>query len=518
MKRLAITAVAAAALATPAFSADLSRPALKAASYAAPSASWTGFYIQGGFGYGIADIDHSVSNAAATATFDIGHGDAAKGFLGTVGAGLDFQVAPTWVIGAFADGDLSNIKGQYSFNCPVGCRGPNGFVGVYKQNWAWGAGGRVGYLALPSLLTYVNGGFTEAQFGGVKYTDVSGNFPTPGLVTTGESRSTGYFIGGGTEYAISALPSLFWKNEYRFADYGHKDLPQICSAFGCGVLGSTHSLDHSRTSVQTIRTELVYRFNSGGAAVSADASRPAVKAAPDAPASWTGFYVQGGFGYGIADLDHSVSNAAGTSLIDIGHTNAAKGFLGTAGAGFDFQVAPTWVIGAFADADFTGMKGKYTFSCDFPCLGPTGFAGSSKEDWAWAVGARVGYVALPSLLTYANGGFTQAQFGAVNYADASGIQPLTPGVSLGERRYSGYFFGGGTEYAMSVLPGLFWKNEYRFADYGNKDGLQTCTVVTGCSFPGGPTHSIDRSQASVQTIRTELVYRFNWGSPLRAKY
>jgi hypothetical protein len=48
---------------------------------------------------------------------------------------------------------------------------------------------------------------------------------------------------------------LFWKTEYRFADYGRQNLTEFTAGVPNGILESTHPY------VQTIRTELVWRFN-----------------------------------------------------------------------------------------------------------------------------------------------------------------------------------------------------------------------------------------------------------------
>jgi len=34
-------------------------------------------------------------------------------------------------------------------------------------------------------------------------------------------RGTGWLVGAGVENAIDWLPGVFWKNEYRYADYGN---------------------------------------------------------------------------------------------------------------------------------------------------------------------------------------------------------------------------------------------------------------------------------------------------------
>ena len=184
--------------------------------------------------------------------------------------GYDFQGWP-WsnvVIGVFTDGQWTDIKGNYSFNCPGGCPGPTGFIGSIKNDWTWAAGGRIGYIALPGLLTYVNGGWTEGNFTQVNYFNAATGAAT-GLVLPSQ-RQNGWFVGGGTEYALNFwIPGLFLKSEYRFADFGNRTTAQVCAgivAGGCGFAGTIHSLDNSRYREQTVTTELVYRFNWGGPA------------------------------------------------------------------------------------------------------------------------------------------------------------------------------------------------------------------------------------------------------------
>ena len=45
----------------------------------------------------------------------------------------------------------------------------------------------------------------------------------------------------------------------------------------------------------------------------------------------------------------------------------------------------------------------------------TGFGSDENERDAWAIGARIGYLVTPSLLTYINGGYTETRFAGVNY-------------------------------------------------------------------------------------------------------
>lgn len=170
------------------------------------------------------------------------------------------------------------------------------------------------------------------------------------------------------------------------------------------------------------------------------------------------------------------------------HTDGGRGWFGTGQVGCDYQFASKWVIGAFGDFDVGDIKGTMTLP---------GFLwqGDEKERWSWAVGGRVGYLPWDSLLVYLAGGFTQAHFDQVDLVSAIGGGPI--GISVPAATYDGWFLGSGYEYKLDWLQGLFWKTEYRFADYGSKDNEFLPLEVV-------------HSHKYIQTIRSELVYRFNW--------
>ena len=141
MKKLALAVVALAAFTGSASAADMAARPMKAPPAVAPVYNWTGFWISGGFGYGLMDIDHSVTSAAAPfVAFDIGQDHGGRGWLGKVGAGADYQFAGpfgSWVVGVFADGTVVGHQGQYGFVCPGGCAGPFNYVGQQKHDWSW---------------------------------------------------------------------------------------------------------------------------------------------------------------------------------------------------------------------------------------------------------------------------------------------------------------------------------------------------------------------------------------------
>ena len=78
------------------------------------------------------------------------------------------------MVGALADYDFASLKGDIS--SPF-----FGASGDEKMNWAWAAGGRLGYLPWDTLMVYVSGGYTQAHFEG--YVFHSAGIPT-GITTS----------------------------------------------------------------------------------------------------------------------------------------------------------------------------------------------------------------------------------------------------------------------------------------------------------------------------------------------
>jgi outer membrane immunogenic protein len=125
------------------------------------------------------------------------------------------------------------------------------------------------------------------------------------------------------------------------------------------------------------------------------------------------------------------------------------------------------------------------------------------------VGARIGYVIAPSVLTYVNGGYTQARFGEIDLVRATGV---ATGDAFPAHTYQGWFIGSGFEYAFTWLPinGLFLRSEYRYSSYP-KDDLTEFVLATGAPVDNGGFGNQLHANKQVQTITTSLVWRFNWG-------
>jgi outer membrane immunogenic protein len=263
-------------------------------------------------------------------------------------------------------------------------------------------------------------------------------------------------------------------------------------------------------------------------ALAADMAPRYTKApAPVAVYNWTGFYIFGGAGGGLWAADsHAQSTGFAGPFGVLGAPGVAftrdtraggSGWFGTVGAGYDWQFGGRWVAGVFADGQFGDIRG----SLNDPFFGTEG---REKLRTSYAAGARLGYLVAPNVLSYVNAGYTGSEwsgtsqtFLAVGPGAITAVQTTTPSF-----RRDGFFVGGGVENNLDIFgitaPGWFMKTEYRSAFY-DRIALPT-TFAPGNAFGVAP----GLSGAAVsfkpwtQTISTSLVYRFNWGGSVVAKY
>jgi outer membrane immunogenic protein len=258
---LAGIAAIATLIAVPANAADMSPPPPAYKAPLPPAPTWTGCYIDGGVGYGMWNQDHSVTNPAGVTT--VTTTDGGRGWLGRVGGGCDYQFPISgfgnFVIGAFADYDFMGINGS---NTPNEFLTVGGITSPVTSNMhetdAWYAGGRIGYLPYPDLMAFFSGGWTGTRFTNspqfLTFNGVADGFTYPGAFTV-----NGWFLGGGYEYRVpwAWASGLYWRTEYRFAEYNKIDLAE--SSVTTGVL--TGNVQHNQSFVQTVTTGLVWKLN-----------------------------------------------------------------------------------------------------------------------------------------------------------------------------------------------------------------------------------------------------------------
>jgi outer membrane immunogenic protein len=260
MKKLVLALAAVAAFTGSALAADLPARTYSKAPAPVMAPSWTGFYLFGGVGGGIWDADSSAFNNVTGVPITVNQRQGGDGWFGTVGAGYDWEFNSAWVLGIFADGQFGSLKGSIAGVLPGVA-----LTGSEKLRDTWAAGGRLGYLVAPNVLSYVNAGYTQSFWSSSQLATINGTAPP--VVSTPSFSKGGWFVGGGVEnnlniFGISA-PGWFMKTEYRAAYFGTKNLVETTIATGVPT-GVTTTF---KPFVETISTSLVYRFNWTGPVV-----------------------------------------------------------------------------------------------------------------------------------------------------------------------------------------------------------------------------------------------------------
>lgn len=253
-----------------------------------------------------------------------------------------------------------------------------------------------------------------------------------------------------------------------------------------------------------------------GSAVAADLGPRTYSKAPayiEPVYNWTGFYIFGGAGGGLWAADSNVISTGG--ILGPAGTNifrdqrlGGSGWFGTVGAGYDWQFGGNWVVGIFGDGQFGDISGSLS---DLALTSE----GRVKLESSYAGGVRLGYLIAPNVYSYANVGYTGSHWSGASLSTLAAVGgPVTSTTPSFNR--NGWFIGGGVEHNLNIFgvnaPGWFMKTEYR-SSYYDRISLPGTFVATGL-----PTTTAVTFKPWTQTISTSLVYRFNWGGPVVAKY
>jgi len=207
------------------------------------SSSWTGFYLGLGAGGVIALHDATVNDLGDPFLNTDAVG--AEGFFGTVQVGYDYQVAPRWLIGVFADADWGNTEGEQDFA---------GINSDFEHDFAWTVGGRLGYLLRSDTLVYALAGYTEFD------ADLETGGPSPeldGQVFTRDLDLNGWTVGAGLETRLWA--NWFLKGEYRYADYDDEAFAGLYAIPPAVALGENNITDIESSS-HSVRALITYKF------------------------------------------------------------------------------------------------------------------------------------------------------------------------------------------------------------------------------------------------------------------
>ena len=95
-----------------------------------------------------------------------------------------------------------------------------------------------------------------------------------------------------------------------------------------------------------------------------------------------------------------------------------KPALATINAGFDYQVAPSFVFGVFGDYDLHSLKSQVDVNI---AAIPLNAHGEISADRQWSIGGRIGYLTSPTTLVFVSGGYTE-----LNLSNFSASADLSP--------------------------------------------------------------------------------------------
>ena len=196
--------------------------------------------------------------------------------------------------------------------------------------------------------------------------------------------------------------------------------------------------------------------------------------------NWTGPYVgvEMGAAASVTRLNASAGGATAST------TEGGQSVLGGAFGGFDYQVSDRFVIGALGEIAVANPQSTLSVSA-----GGAGTMVNVSPSFSWSAMGRLGWLASPSTLLYAVGGYTGE---AVNInATAFG-----GGGSAGFSSYnmlSGWTAGPGVE--ARIADRWSTKLEYRYSEYGTQTVLPGITAALHAHDPPRPRLQVPHSFA-----------------------
>lgn len=206
---------------------------LKDAPVVMEQPSWTGFYLGGSVGYG---KNRSKNNYYDDRPYSSSVSESAEGTFISGVFGFDRQLRNNFIIGAFADFDISDLE-----------RGSGANALTISRSWA--VGGRVGYAVSPRTMIFATGGYTEAYFRNDGWWDID---VTGGTLRGRRSRTfSGYFVGGGFETRLRS--NFFLRGEARYANYRE-------GVTNSGVSAGTTYVDQEDPEIFTGRIGVIYKL------------------------------------------------------------------------------------------------------------------------------------------------------------------------------------------------------------------------------------------------------------------
>lgn len=240
---------------------------------------------------------------------------------------------------------------------------------------------------------------------------------------------------------------------------------------------------------------------------------PFTKAPPLPAASWSGIYAGLGLGFRSTASDLTTTsvlfNGFPLDLSPLVHSQPfdGSGFRVNPYAGYNFQVAPSWVLGVEGDIGFGDHTTALAGFARSPWLNSTTSPLDSlsvKVGWDASLRGRAGYLLTPATLVYATGGVAWQHYDVTSVCASIGCNTIAPAIVSSATTKAGWTVGGGLETAL----GGHWllRADYRYADFGNASFTITRTI------PG--VLSIDTLDAMLRTHTASVGLAYKFGEPV----
>jgi outer membrane immunogenic protein len=513
-----------------AVAADLPKPVYKAPPAPMVADPWNGFYVGINGGGSISRNRTSDTTVVPPIPFpvfdfaDFSHSPAGAVF-GAQG-GWNWHALPSLVLGVESDWQWS---GQSETVCTYAClpaSGAGALLSITDEQslkWFGTARGRIGWLSQGGSLWYATGGLAWGRVD--QNLTLAG---TPGFFL-GSTTSAASFANDKVGWTIGAgVETPLWSHLSVKAEYLYVDLGSVTNTFASALdpanqLGTTQiTTTSSSIRDHIVRLGLNYHFDDG---FGTPAASPAMfaKAAPAATTNWNGFYVGGNAGVAIArnpTLDTVLFDAGPFTVAGADSYNHVPlgGLLGVQ-AGANWRLAPSWLIGAEADGQWSRQT---DFACVSQCL-PAAFAGtpgavpgvlmgmtdSQTMKWLATARGRFGWIAPNGSLWYVTGG---AAWGRIE--DSVGLI-ASPGVlALGAQSVAnfshstvGWTVGGGAELPLWARWSV--KAEYLYVDLGSVTDSFASGVDVITQAPATSQTTSTSFKIHDHIVRFGLNYHFN---------
>jgi outer membrane immunogenic protein len=222
--------------------------------------------------------------------------------------------------------------------------------------------------------------------------------------------------------------------------------------------------------------------------------------------NWNGFYVGANVGGAWSNNDAlwsplpaSVAFGAFPIAGNTGGSSAIGGFQ----AGYNWQVAPAWVVGLEGDWSWSKTGGAFNqpwVTNPGSLVVPGSFTTmGSTLDWVSSLRARLGYLVLPNLMAY---GTVGGAWGKVDYTASNneGVIPYATSTAFSNTQ-GGWVAGGGLEWM--ITNNWLLRGEYLYYSLNSSP-----SVVVSPGIPGALPSGYSWSSTNVSVARAGLSYKF----------